>query len=188
MGLALLRRHLQLTRKPGDPPPDLAYVAGRGVTLRGKRLPSDVRGRAVLDFLGPGGAFPTYSAADIIDHKVPEAALAGKVVVIGFTDAARDKVATPFSPLVDGVELHATLFHNALHGELITRARPRTTLLTILLCGLLLSALQLRPIRRRTWCPRWPPPSASSPISSSPTWPSRARVCGSTWPRPRWPT
>ncbi len=153
LGLALLRRHLQLARKPGQgTPPDLAYVAGRGVTLGGRRLPSDARGRALLDFLPPG-AFPTFSAADVIDHSVPEAALRGKVVLIGFTDAARDKVATPLAPLVDGVELHATLFHNALHGELLTRTSPTLTLLIIVLLGLYLSALQLRPVRRRTVVP-----------------------------------
>jgi len=153
LGLALLRRHLQLHRAPGQPPPDLAYIAGRGVTLAGRRLPSDARGRAIFDFLGPAGAFPTYSAADVIDHQIPAEKLRGKVVLVGFTDAARDKVATPFSPVVDGVELHATLFHNALHGELFTRSAPRTTLLTILGFGLFLSALQLRPIRRRAWVP-----------------------------------
>ena len=36
-----------------------------------------------------------------------------------YTDAARDKVITPFDPRLDGVEIHATLAHNILHGELL---------------------------------------------------------------------
>ncbi len=132
---------------------DLSYVVGEEQVLLGERpLVTDRRARLWLDFLGPKGAFPYYSAVDVAEGKVARAALAGKLVFVGPTDVARDRVETPFDPLLPGVEIHATLAHNALHGEFLRRAGPLATLAAMLGLGGLLTLLQLRRVRTgRAW-------------------------------------
>jgi adenylate cyclase len=132
---------------------DVAYVTGEEtLAFGGHALAVDARGRAQLDFLGPAGTFRHIAAIDVLSGRTPREAIAGKLVFVGYTDAARDKLITPFDPLLAGVELHATFAHNALFGELLRRAGPRGTLAAILGLGFLLALLQLRAIRaRRPW-------------------------------------
>lgn len=129
---------------------DATYVAGeRFISLGDKKLPVSTRGEALLNHLGPRYTFPHISAVDVLNKNVGAAELRDKLVFLGFTDAARDKVVTAFDPQLDGVEIHATLLHNILHDELLRRTGPLATLFTIILLGALLTALQVRRIRRR---------------------------------------
>jgi len=158
---------------------DASYAAGQSHVRAGdKKLPVDKRGIATLSYLGPTETFPHVSVADVFKaKKLREQArtaadkdkgallkqadelqerlrkrLGGKLVFIGYTDIARDKVGTPFDTHLPGVEIHATLAHNILHGELMRRSSPMTTLLLIFFLGSLLAMFQLRPIRqRRGW-------------------------------------
>lgn len=134
---------------------DGSYVAGqRHIRVGNRSLPVSARGEMFLSYLGPGKSFRHVSAADVLDDKIPAEALAGKLVFVGFTDASRDKVPTPFDPQLDGVEIHALLAHNVLHGELLRRTGPVMTLLTMLILGAAVTGLQLRRVRRRrAWMP-----------------------------------
>lgn len=49
-----------------------------------------------LDFRGPAGSFPTYSARDVLRKQLPEGALRGKAVLIGRRETAFQGVSTPF--------------------------------------------------------------------------------------------
>ena len=54
--------------------------------------------RALMNFFGPTGTFPTYSAASVLAGRVSPSAFAGKVVLVGVTSAAEhDFVLTPFT-------------------------------------------------------------------------------------------
>ncbi len=107
---------------------------------------------ASLNFLGPGMVFPTISAADVLAGTVAPEKLAGKLVLVGYTDAARDRVATPFDAGVPGVVIHATLVHNILHGELLQHAPGYFGPAMLLAFGAVMTLLQLRRIRqRRGW-------------------------------------
>ncbi len=89
----------------------------------------------------------------MLSGKAPNSALAGKLVFVGFTYFAYDKVITPLDLKADGVELHATLAENVLGGRLIRGTGDLATLLaTVLLCGCGCAA-QLRRVRRRPWIP-----------------------------------
>jgi adenylate cyclase len=133
---------------------DASYVGGQDhATLAGRRVPLGPGAIALLDFLGPGRTFPHVSAADILDGTLPREALEGKLAIVGYTYGAFDKVATPFDQLSDGVELHATLAHNLLHQEVMTPAGRGRTLGAITVIGGILTLLQLRRVRRRTWVP-----------------------------------
>ncbi len=135
-------------------PHDASYVGGEDhVTAAGRTLPLGDHASAVLDFLGPGKTFPHVSAASLLDGTADPAALDGKLVFVGLTYGAFDKVATPYDQLADGVELHATLAHDVLHGELLEPAGRGLSAGAIVVLGLAITALQLRRVRRRPWVP-----------------------------------
>ena len=83
--------------------------------------PVDARGQLWVDYLGPPHTFPHLSAADVVEGRVPPAALAGKLALVGFTATGFDKIATPFAPVAPGVELQATVLDNMLHGASLRR-------------------------------------------------------------------
>ncbi|CAN5822074.1 adenylate/guanylate cyclase domain-containing protein [soil metagenome] len=132
---------------------DTRYLVGDStLEAGGIELPVTRGASIVLDALGKD-RIPRISAADVLSGKAPKAALAGKLVVVGFTYAAYDKVITPLDLKADGVELHATLAENVLGGRLIRGTGDLATLLaTLLLCGCVCAA-QLRRVRRRPWIP-----------------------------------
>jgi adenylate cyclase len=114
----------------------------------GARVPLDRRGRASLSYLGPAGTFPHRSAVDVV-LGAAAGALAGKIVLVGYTDVARDALIQPFDSNTSGVEGHATLVHNLLHGELLRRVEPGTAMLLLLALGGGITLLQIRRLRQR---------------------------------------
>jgi adenylate cyclase len=80
-------------------------------------LPLDLRGTLALDFYGPAGSIPTYSAAS-----VTSADLRGKIVFLGATATGfGDRHASPFDATLPGVELHATFAANLLAQRFLRR-------------------------------------------------------------------
>src|SRR5207244_2857030 len=75
------------------------YVAPTGAVSLGERTLPTRGAVARLNYLGR--RFPRVSAADVLAGRTPAAALAGKVLLVGFTYAAYDKVPTPYDPLSD---------------------------------------------------------------------------------------
>ncbi len=145
---------LQLVRMAlGGSRADLTFVAGKRrvrVAGRGSGTPLDARGRLLIDFLGPRGTFTTISAADVMAGRVDPSVLRDKIVLIGPNDSANiDKAITPFDPLLPGVELHATVIHNVLHGEGLRQVSWLWNLLVVVLLGLSTALLHLRGLRRR---------------------------------------
>jgi len=134
-------------------PGDTRFLVGAStMTAGGRELPVSRAASLVLDVLGKH-RLPRVSAADVISGKAPREALAGKLVFLGHTYLATDKVATPLDRLADGVELHATLAENILGDRLIRGTGDVATILaTLVLCGLVCAA-QLRRVRRRPWVP-----------------------------------
>ena len=129
------------------------YVVGdSSLAAAGTELPLSGDASLELDVLGPG-RIPRISAADVLAHRVDPARLAGKLVFVGHTFAASDKVITPLDPAADGVELHATLAENILAGHVLHQTGWVATVgSTLLLCGIV-ALVQLRRIRRRAWVP-----------------------------------
>ena len=135
-------------------PGDTSYTPGDdAVVAAGRRLPVEPDATAHLDFRGPSRTFTRISAADVLSGKAPRAALADKLVFVGMTYAAYDKIATPLDQTFDGVELHATLADDVLHGDLFAPPSRWLGLLGVALLGLAVTGLQLRRVRRRAWLP-----------------------------------
>ncbi len=118
------------------------------------RVPLDREGRVLLKFRGPGRSFKRLSAANIIQselrlqhgqepfHRSED--LAGKWVLVGLTAPGLfDLKPTPLAPVFPGVELHATLLDNLLHGDFLKEAPPWFIWLwaLTLACGVTLAVL-----------------------------------------------
>jgi adenylate cyclase len=106
----------------------LRLVAGtdgvRQVTLGDEEIPVDELGRMLIDYRGPPGTFPAYSISDLIARRVPPAAIAGKIVLVGLTaHALGDRKVTPTGGDFPGVEIHANAIDNVLRGDFVRRSR-----------------------------------------------------------------
>ncbi|MGV7221495.1 MAG: CHASE2 domain-containing protein [Nitrospinales bacterium] len=86
---------------------------------------TDERGQLGINFLGKGGTFPHFSAADILfDRLSPDAEknLRDKIIIIGATATAlEDLKANPFDPAYPGVEIHATIIDNILRNNVLSQ-------------------------------------------------------------------
>ena len=99
---------------------DLDSDGVAGISVGQEAIPVNQEGGMMIHFRGPPGTIPHYSAADIIAHRVPPQALAGKIVVVGVTaHALGDRVVTPVGGDFPGVEVQATAMDNVLRGDFI---------------------------------------------------------------------
>jgi adenylate cyclase len=103
------------------------------------QIHTDDLGRVYVNFHGPSYTYPHYSMADVVEHKVPAGALAGKIILIGATATGiGDLRTTPFGGLdYPGVEIHANVIDNILHGNFLSRGARESLsdLLLIFLFG-----------------------------------------------------
>jgi adenylate cyclase len=124
----------------------------RQVSLGDEEIPVDDIGRMMIDFRGPPGTFPAYSISDLIAHRVPPAALAGKIVLVGLTaHALGDREVTPTGGDFPGVEIHANAIDNVLRGDFIRRSRMEGTaeedaVAVVLVLAISLAAAYLSPL------------------------------------------
>lgn len=105
--------------------PALESLVLRSDKLR-QTIPVDDHLMALLPFRGPGGpqggSFRYVSASDVLSGRLPDAELAGRMVLIGTTaPGLLDLRATPVGEAYPGVETHANLISSLLDGRLISR-------------------------------------------------------------------
>ena len=104
--------------------PPLAITLSRlgvdEIRLGAKLIPVDRHGRVQINYLGEPGTIPTYSAAALLDGKVPAGDFKDKIVIVGATAVGiYDLRVTPFSGIFPGVEIQATVMDNLLKGNFI---------------------------------------------------------------------
>jgi adenylate cyclase len=106
----------------GVEPSGLLLDFGRVLAVGPIEIPVDPRNRMLIDWLGPPGTFLTVSAADLLSGKVPATSIRDRIVFIGATAAGiYDLRVTPVSPVLPGVEKHATVAANILAGRFLQR-------------------------------------------------------------------
>jgi len=112
----------------------------QGIRLGPQELPVDRYGRLLINYLGPEGIIPTYSAAAVLNGGLPAGALKDKVVLVGATAVGiYDLRVTPFSGNFPGVEIQATIMDNLLQDNFIHT--PPFGLLFMLLILVVLAVL-----------------------------------------------
>ena len=137
--LALRTLHLFL----GSPPLSLS-IADYGIEsvhLGNISIPTDEKGRLLINYCGPPKTFPHYSIADILKGRISPAAFKDKIVLVGATATGiHDMRVTPFHTVHPGVEIHANVIDNILHQRFLTR--PEWTqildIISMLVLGLVL--------------------------------------------------
>lgn len=122
---------------------EMAIVGNRSVSLGTKIfIPSDSRGRMLINYLGKEGTFQYISAADVFDKKVHKKELENKTVFLGTTAIATyDLKNTPFSANMPGVEKNATVVENILSGRFLTKSQGYIEIVIIILTGFLTGVL-----------------------------------------------
>ena len=116
-----------------------------GLRLGERFIRTDTGQQLPLSFYGPRGSIRTVSAVDLLDGKVSTEDIAGRVVVLGATvTGGGDVFATPFDPVLPGVEVMATAITHLVAGDGMVRdATVRqvdlalAVALTVLVIGLL---------------------------------------------------
>lgn len=107
-----------------------------------KAIPVDQKGHLRIRFYGPRGQFKYISFTDLIEGKVKSEQIEGKIVLCGATaPILHDLKPTPFGPDTPGVEIHATIIDNILHGNFLSRNEVTIVLyevLMIILFGMIL--------------------------------------------------
>ena len=102
-------------------------------------VPNDI-GRALINYHGPVNTYPHFSMADVVQRKFSPGTFRGKIVIVGATATGiGDIKSTPYG-LTDypGVEIHANVIDNLLHGNFLKRGAHQQLLDVglILLLGL----------------------------------------------------
>ncbi|MBW4055162.1 MAG: CHASE2 domain-containing protein [Proteobacteria bacterium] len=101
-----------------------------------RRIPLDDHGRLLLRYRGWHGAITTFSAAAVLEGRVPRKKLAGRVVLLGATAVGiGDSVATPVDQRLPGVQAHAIAADNILRGDFARLAAGGYRLLAVLVLG-----------------------------------------------------
>ena len=107
-------------------------------------VPVDGKGNLLARYRGRKGTFPHLSAADVLNNRLPAAAVRDKIVFVGTTAlGTREVVATPLDTLFAGVEVQATIADNLLEHAFVRRS-PLGSILDaelVLAVGLLLSVV-----------------------------------------------
>jgi len=126
----------------------LSNLGVKEVRLGRDKIIVDRFGRMFINYLGPPGMFPTYSAVQVMEGALPKGALKDKLVLVGATAVGIfDLRVTPFSGVHPGLEIQATVVDNILRGDFIrlpantTVTTISTVLLLAIIFGLLLPRL-----------------------------------------------
>jgi adenylate cyclase len=115
----------------------LSQVGVEDIRLGKLDIPVDRHGRMLINFLGPPGMVPTYSAAALLDGRLPPEALKDKIVLVGATAVGiYDLRVTPFSGVSPGVEVQATVLDNLLRGNFIRVPKYGLPLMLLILLSL----------------------------------------------------
>jgi adenylate cyclase len=92
------------------------------VSVAGAPLALDLGYHLPLRFYGPRGTFETISASSLLSESTPVVALRDRIVVVGVTaTGVGDTFATPFDPILPGVEVLATGIAQLSGGDSLVR-------------------------------------------------------------------
>ncbi|MEJ2070052.1 MAG: adenylate/guanylate cyclase domain-containing protein [Syntrophobacterales bacterium] len=119
----------------------VSHLGVKEVRLGRDLFPVVRYGRLFINYLGPPGDFPTYSAKSVMEGKVPAKAFKDKIVLVGATAVGvYDRRVTPFSGVFPGIEIQATIVDNVLHRNFLRLPpySPLPELLLILVLGIFL--------------------------------------------------
>lgn len=94
----------------------------RGVWIGGVEVPTDEKGRLLINFRGKQKTFPYYSVTDVVKARVDPQVFRDKIVLVGGTAIGLfDLRATPYESVFPGPEVHANIIDNILQRDFLRR-------------------------------------------------------------------
>jgi len=97
-------------------------IEANRLLLGGRAIPTDIDHVLPLAFYGRRGTIRTISAASALDGGLSRDAIQGRIVVIGATvTGGGDVFATPFEPVMPGVEIISTAITHLMTGDGLLR-------------------------------------------------------------------
>src|ERR1700676_4024731 len=83
----------------------------------------DWLGRVLINYRGPGGTFPYYSIADVVQHRVAKNTFKDKIVLVGASATGIGDLRTPPYGGISypGLEVHANVIDNILNNGFLVR-------------------------------------------------------------------
>lgn len=101
---------------------DIGREGVEGIRVGPRFVPTDERGRLLIDYVGPPRSFPHYSISDILAGSLPEGSFRDRIVLVGATATGlHDSRSTPFGHVFPGPEIHANVIDDILSDRFITR-------------------------------------------------------------------
>ena len=98
---------------------DKAGIEGIGV--QGFQIPTDANGQLWVHYARRDPSI-YVSAVDVLDGRVPQDKISGKLVLIGTSSIGLNDIkTTPVSSAMPGVEIHAQVLESALTGAIVTQ-------------------------------------------------------------------
>lgn len=133
-------------------PPDRVRWAGSGRLLLGSHtIRGDRHGLVYIDYAGGRGTFPGVPASDVLDGRVPDEVIRGRVVLVGASAIdLQDLHSSPFPGVMPGVEIQANLVSGLLRGVAARRLPPWITLAVLAVLAAGWPAVAGRAVRRST--------------------------------------
>ena len=93
-----------------------------GIQMGERLIPTDERGRLLVNYLGPAKTLPHVSVTDVLAGRHAKGVFKDRIVLVAATAVgAHDIRSTPLSPVYPGVEIHATVIDNILTGRFLAK-------------------------------------------------------------------
>ncbi|MDD4912751.1 MAG: adenylate/guanylate cyclase domain-containing protein [Sideroxydans sp.] len=91
-----------------------------GITVGERHIPLGERSSIWVNYMGPPGSYPRYSFIDVVNGRIPDEQLKGKILFVGATaQGIYDLRVTPFHKNAPGVEIHASVADNIISNRFI---------------------------------------------------------------------
>ncbi len=124
----------------GFPQASQAYGALEWLQLGERVIPVDLQAAALIPYRGRQGSFIYLSATDVLEGRLPEGELGGRIALVGTSaPGLMDLRSTPVGNAFPGVEIHANMIAGIIDGSI--RHRPAWTLGYEAVCVAVLWAL-----------------------------------------------
>jgi adenylate cyclase len=141
---------LRVARDLLAPGEQVTVELGREVRVgQSLRVPIDRAGRMAINFAGPARTYPRRNVADLLEGKLPDDVLTGKIVVIAATaPGLHDLRASPYGAIFDGAEAQANILDNMLTGRYLRELPPEKVVFLMAAMALLtaLAFWAMRPL------------------------------------------
>ncbi len=125
-------------------PYDISIVPGKFVKIKipaiapdeALELPIDKNGQMLINYTGTFQTFRYVSFYDVLTKRIPADFFKNKIILIGASaPGLNDLRPVPFQEAFPGVEIHANMLYNILHGDFIYKKSPATNIfILVLLC------------------------------------------------------